>query len=87
MMRKKEDSETQKTDLAAESGEFPAKNEAESKVAPDVMGEVLAEVEEHKDAIVTGNIRVLLCVGNSNDPTYREVAMDRMAREIKARFQ
>lgn len=86
-MRKKEDSEAQKTDLAAESGEFPAKNEAESKVAPDVMSEVLAEIEEHKDAIVTGNIRVLLCVGNSNDPTYREVTMDRMAREIKARFQ
>lgn len=72
MTKKKEDAETPKAD---------------EPVAADPMDEVLAEVEEHKDAIVTGNIRVLLCVGNSNDPTYREVAMDRMAREIKARFQ
>lgn len=72
MTKKKEDTETPKAD---------------EPVVSDPMGEVLAEVEEHKDAIVTGNIRVLLCVGNSNDPTYREVAMDRMAREIKARFQ
>lgn len=72
MTKKKEDIETPKTDAF---------------VVGDPLDEVLAEIEEHKDAIVTGNIRVLLCVGNSNDPTYREVAMDRMAREIKARFQ
>lgn len=72
MTKKKEDAETPKTEALANI---------------DPMTEVLAEVEEHKDAIVTGNIRVLLCVGNSNDPTYREVTMDRMAREIKARFQ
>ena len=63
--------------------ETPKEKVLASKVAkPNSFEEAIP----FKDAIAAENVRVILLIGDTNSPNFREIQMDTLAREIKANF-